>query len=179
MNSAELKSQQRMTAMRGGLAFAISAAALVGSAIWLPGLVSFPVGSVESLLFACKVNLVPGIILMIAIRIVSRIRFRSPPDSRGSAYAPPSEKLSIPAAFLQNTLEQSVLFALATFGLATVARPSALAYMAAAAALFVIGRVAFWFGYAQGAGGRAFGMVMTMTPAIGALAWSAYEIVLE
>lgn len=41
-----------------------------------------------------------------------------------------------------------------------------------AVALFGIGRMAFWFGYSHGAGGRAFGMALTALPTAAAYAFA-------
>jgi uncharacterized membrane protein YecN with MAPEG domain len=39
----------------------------------------------------------------------------------------------------------------------------------ALSALFVVGRIAYWIGYPQGAGARAFGFALTFYPTIMAL----------
>ncbi len=174
----DLRKEQAKAAVRGGLAFLLTIACLVSAALWLPAAMRFPTGPIEGFSFASRVNLVPGIALLIAIRVVARIRFYSVEDNRGSAFAPPSQKLAVSSAFLQNTLEQTVLAVIANFALASVGTPSALAYMSAGAALFLVGRVTFYLGYPYGAGARAFGMVMTMTPALAALGWAVVDLVL-
>ncbi|HKQ11034.1 MAG TPA: MAPEG family protein [Rhizomicrobium sp.] len=171
VETTNLKQEQSKTVERGGTAFLVTAASLVAASMWLPLVVRFPAEPMDALSFACRVNVVVGIVLMIAVRVVATIRFKSAEDNRGSAYAPPSSCLAVPAAFLQNTLEQSVLAIVANLALATIGREDASAYMTASAVLFLIGRVTFMLGYPHGAGARAFGMVMTMTPALGAFGW--------
>ena len=48
---------------------------------------------------------------------------------------------------------------------------AALAFIPAMAALFVVGRVTFWVGYLVYPTARAFGMVLTGLPTIGAYGW--------
>ncbi|MBL8552229.1 MAG: MAPEG family protein [Hyphomonadaceae bacterium] len=114
--------------------------------------------------------------LALAVRMVSRVRFVSAEDNRGAAYAAPSAQLAVKAAFLQNTLEQSVIAIGAHLTLATLIDGSALALIVGAVVLFVIGRAAFLFGYPNGAGARAFGMVVTALPSICAAIWALWLI---
>ena len=78
--------------------------------------------------------------------------------------APPA--LAIRVAFLQNTLEQAVLAGAFYFALAALAGGPWMALPPVAAVLFVVGRVLFFLGYRRGAGGRSFGMALTMLPAV-------------
>ena len=96
--------------------------------------------------------------------MVSTARRTSPEDIGGAAAGPPSEKLAIKAAFLQNTLEQSVVAIVTIIAFATLVTGSGLALVPAAVIMFVIGRVLFYRGYPGGAGARAFGMGLTLMP---------------
>ena len=169
--AADLAAQQRNAAIRGGGAALVSTILLVGAAVWLPGFWYFPEGTLESLVYACQVSLIPGVILMVAIRVVARIRFSSAQDNVGSAFSAPGPRLAIPLAFLQNTLEQTVLIVIANLSLVSIGSSAATAYMSMGALLFLLGRLTFLLGYRFGSGGRAFGMVMTMMPALGAYGW--------
>ena len=169
--------QQRVT-LNGGMAVLLSGAILALCTWWLPMFVAFPVGRADGLMFAARANVIPLLVLMVAVRRVARIRFISPEDNRGSAYDAPSSQLAVPAAFLQNTLEQTVLFVLASSALATLGTPEAMAFISAGAFLFLVGRITFLLGYPKGAGGRAFGMVMTTMPALGATVWVICAMVL-
>ena len=53
---------------------------------------------------------------------MASIRFRSDADRPGSAYGAPSSRLAVPAAVLQNTLEQTALAVGSHLVLATVLR---------------------------------------------------------
>lgn len=118
--------------------------------------------------------------VMIGIRMVSRIRLHSAADIRGSAFGPPSPALAVPAAFLQNTLEQSFVAIVTHLALVLVLEGAALPLLVASVVLFSIGRASFLAGYPHGAGARSFGMALTTLPglfafviAAGALVWQA------
>lgn len=134
-------------------------------------MLAFPADLSERLAFAIRADLVLGLWVMWAVRRVAKVRFESAEDNAGSAFGRPSARLALPGAFLQNTLEQAVLAALGNLALATVGGEAALAYVLAAVALFSLGRFAFLRGYPEGAGGRAFGMVTTTLPILGAYGW--------
>jgi predicted secreted protein len=137
-----------------------------GAAFWIgPSLVDLPVDVADRLAFAATTFAVPAFVLLVAILMVSTTRRFSPEDIGGQAAGPPSERLAIKAAFLQNTLEQTVLAAGFYFALAAVAGWAWLALLPVAAGLFVIGRVLFYLGYSRGAQGRSLGMALTMMPA--------------
>ena len=136
------------------------------AAFWLgPALVDLPLEVADRLAFAALVYAMPGFVLLVAILMVSTTRRFSAEDIGGQAAGPPSERLAIKAAFLQNTLEQVVLAAGFYFALAAVAGGAWLALLPVAAGLFVIGRVLFYRGYPRGAQGRSLGMGLTMMPA--------------
>jgi cation transport ATPase len=98
--------------------------------------------------------------------IASTTRRFSPEDIGGQAAGPPSERLAIKAAFLQNTLEQTVLAGGFYLALSAVAGEAWLALIPASAALFVVGRVLFYTRYHLGARGRSLGMALTMMPSV-------------
>ncbi len=136
------------------------------AAFWLgPALADLPVEVADRLAFAAQVFAVPGFVLLVAVLMVSTTRRFSAEDIGGQAAGPPSERLAIKAAFLQNTLEQTVLAAGFYFALAAVAGGAWLALLPVAAGLFVVGRVLFYRGYPRGAQGRSLGMSLTMMPA--------------
>src|SRR3546814_10394542 len=82
-------------------------------------------------------------------------------------------------AFLQNTLEQAVAAVGAHLALATLISGPPLALIPGAVFLFAIGRITFLRGYRQGAGARAFGIVTTVIPTIGAYGWAIGVILLR
>ena len=173
----DLAVERRRIRIRGALALALCVLLLGFGVHWLPRWLSFPVDLADRLAFAFRANLFILIWLLVAVGIVSTIRRYSAEDNAGSAFSPPSSRLAIPAAFLQNTLEQVVITTLAFLALATVEGEAALAYILASLPLFALGRITFLRGYPGGAGARAFGMVTTALPSLGAFTWTAYDIV--
>lgn len=167
----DLAKEQRKIATRGAIALLTCVVTLVPAAVYLPSRIEFPVGTAEQVAFILRVDLFVAIWVVFGIRRVSRIRFSSSEDNAGSAYSAPSARLAVPAAFLQNTLEQAFIAVMGHLTLVAVGGEATMAFVVAATALFTIGRITFLLGYPAGAGGRAFGIVMTMLPTIGAYGW--------
>ena len=115
----------------------------------------------EQIAFALKWNLLILLWLAGCVRAVASGRFRSPDDRPGAAYGPPSAALAVPAAILQNSLEQTVLAFGASLILATLLRGPELVVIPLLVLLYLVGRIAFAAGYAKGAVARAFGMGLT------------------
>lgn len=153
------------------IALLVCAPTLALFALAFPVLFDFPTGVAERLALVLRADLVVALWVVIAIRMVSKVRFTSQDDNAGSAFGPPSARLAVPAAFLQNTLEQAFIAVVGHLALATVNGEAPLAYVLGSVALFSLGRVTFLAGYRRGAGGRAFGIVTTALPTIGAYAW--------
>lgn len=146
------------------IALVVTLAAFVGAYHYLPGLMELPEQRADAFAMAALAWAVPAFVVMVAILMVSTGRRFSAADIGGQAAGPPSEKLAIKAAFLQNTLEQAVIAAGFFFALAAVAGGAWLALLPVSAALFVVGRTLFYLGYARGAKGRSLGMSLTMLP---------------
>ena len=151
------------------LALFASALSLMTASEVLSHAFKLPGDPISGLLLAAQVNVVPALCLLVAIRMVSQMRFFSKADIHGLAYGQPSRLMAPRIAFLQNTTEQAALLAIANFAVSTLGNKHVMGYMIGSALLFVAGRVLFWIGYEGGAKARAFGMVMTMAPAVGAL----------
>ena len=167
----DLAAEQRGVRRQAVFAFLVTAPILALGAFGLPAVYGTPVDLAERFAFVIRADLILGLWVLIAVRMVSRIRFVSAEDSAGSAYAPPSPRLAVPSAFLQNTLEQAFVALVSHLALATIPGGMALGYIAAAVVLFSLGRLTFLLGYSRGAHGRAFGMVVTVLPTLGAAAW--------
>lgn len=166
LTADELKLQQRLvlrSAVLGLLVVAIVLAAFYY--LVAPG-IAFPSASADRLAFALKIDVVLAILLLIAVQRVSSGRYRSAADNQGSAFGPPSDRIAIDAAFLQNTLEQGVIAFIVHLAVAATVTGDALVFIPAACVLFVAGRIAFRVGYPRGAGARAFGMVLTVLPSL-------------
>lgn len=172
LSQAELKTEQRRVLVWSAAAFAFCTLVLFASYSLLPIWFEFPSGLAERIAFALQVDLFVFAWVVFALRQVSKIRYYSAADNRGSAYNPPSPRLAVSAAFLQNTLEQAVTAAGAHMALATLITGPSLALIVGAAVLFGVGRVTFLLGYPRGAGGRAFGMATTAIPTAAAYLWA-------
>jgi len=69
-----------------------------------------------------------------------------------------TRRLRINLRYLQNTLEQFVVFAFALFGLAAYSPDgAAMRAVGAATVIWIVARFAFWIGYHQSAAMRGFG----------------------
>jgi hypothetical protein len=176
MTPEALEAEQKKIIRNALWASACCAFVLLTSYNVLPLFFSFPTELAERIAFALKTNLFVLLWVVIAVRMVSRVRFYSPQDNRGSAYTTPSEKIAVPLAFLQNTLEQSVIAAGIYLALATLITGPALALLPGAAFLFSIGRISFLRGYSMGAGGRAFGIVTTVLPTAAGYLWGIWLV---
>lgn len=163
--AVDMKAEEHAIRRDTSIATAVTLAGFT-AAFWLgPALADLPVEVADRLAFAALVFAVPGFVLLVAVMMVSTTRRFSAADIGGQAAGPPSARLAIKAAILQNTLEQTVLAAGFYFALAAVAGGAWMALLPVAAGLFVIGRVLFYRGYPRGAQGRSLGMGLTMLPA--------------
>ena len=113
--------------------------------------------------------LAPAAALFVCIARLAKHRFTTPQDIHGSALTEGTERAKLLQALLQNTLEQAVLAIPVYLATALVFPPRLLPLVAAAAALFVVGRIAFFRGYAAGAPSRAAGFGLTFYPSVALL----------
>ncbi len=172
----DLPLEQRRIRHQSVLAALLCVVVISAAIFLLPFWIAFPVDQAERIAFALRADVLLVVNVMVGVRWVSSTRYHSAEDSAGSAYAPPSAILKVPAAFLQNTLEQAIIMALALLALTTIEGDYPLAYIIAAVLLFIIGRITFARGYRAGAGGRAFGMATTALPSVGAIVWLIVDI---
>lgn len=157
---------ERAIRAAGVVSLAISAVAL-GLGYWLlPLMFAFPEALSQRLAFAVQWSVVVLLCVVVAIGMVSTARRFSPSDIGGAAAGNPGRKVAIRTAFLNNTLEQAVVAIGMYLALATLVHGPWLSLIPVGVALFVVGRVLFFRGYAQGVEGRALGMTLTMTPTI-------------
>jgi uncharacterized membrane protein YecN with MAPEG domain len=148
------------------IALLVTVAAFAAAYWFLPRVMDLPTALPDRLAYAALWWAVPGLVLLTAILMVSTTRRFSAADIGGQAAGPPSEKLAIKAAFLQNTLEQTVAAGAFYFALAALAGGAWMALLPVAAILFVTGRMLFFAGYRRGARGRSLGMALTMFPTV-------------
>lgn len=164
----DLVAEQRKIVTRSAGALVVCGLTLAAGYLLLPRLFEFPVDLSDRLAFVLQADLFIFLWIVLGVRMVARGRFYSAADNRGSAYGPPSSRIAVPVAFLQNTLEQAVIAVGAHLALSTLLTGPALALIPTAVVLFAIGRVSFLIGYPKGAGGRAFGIATTAIPTVGA-----------
>lgn len=161
---------EQLGILRGSaLALAFALPAVGAGYAWLPAKwfgLSDAMTMGDQIAFTLKADLPLFVWLAWCVRAVSKRRFRSAVDRKGSAFGQPSEAIAILAAVLQNSLEQTVLAFGAHLILATVLWGPELVIIPLLAALYIVGRVTFALGYAQGAARRSFGMALTAAPAV-------------
>jgi len=142
----------------------------------LLGHLALPADDVAArLAFAARWLLLPGLTLLAGIVAAGRRGFY--PDAIDGTPTPQNHGLEINLRYNRNTLEQTVLAAIAWTGLALALPHDRLALIPAMAALFAVGRVTFWIGYLLHPLARAFGMVLTALPTLAAYAWLAWRAV--
>jgi len=118
---------------------------------------------------AALAGLAPAAVLFLCIARLAKHRFSTPQDIHGSALTDGTERAKLLQALLQNTLEQTVLAVPVYLAAALVFPARFLPLVAAAAALFVVGRTLFFRGYASGAPSRAAGFGLTFYPTVALL----------
>jgi hypothetical protein len=148
------------------IALASVAVAAVFATVVLPRFFRFPTDLADRLAFAAQASALVLIWVMLGVLLVSTTRSMSPQDIGGSAAGPPSERLAIYVAFLQNTLEQAVLAVGLYLALATLVAGRWLSLIVIGVVFFAIGRVLFLRGYRRGVRGRSLGMTLTGMPTI-------------
>jgi uncharacterized membrane protein YecN with MAPEG domain len=83
----------------------------------------------------------------------------------------PNSPLDINMRFIQNTFEQLILYFIAHLGVIQFAYPQEARLLIALTALFLIGRVIFWYGYHHNPRLRAFGFGVTFYPTVAIYLW--------
>ncbi len=73
-------------------------APVLGAAVWwLPRQLEFRLEMAERLAFGARASLFVVLGIPIGVGTIARLRRKTPRDNAGSAYAPPSEQLRVPA----------------------------------------------------------------------------------
>jgi len=137
-----------------------------------------PTGEDEAsrLAFAARWMLVPALCLLVGIGLTANRRFFAADAIDGSP-TPQSNALQINLRYNRNTLEQTVLAAVAWSGLALALPHEQLGLIPLLAIFFATGRATFWLGYLIAPWARAFGLVLTFYPTAAALMWLAVRAV--
>lgn len=144
---------------------------------YAPGLLTdlaLPVDDTAArLAYAVQWLLVPGLTLLAGVFGASRRGFYA--DAIEGTRTPSSHSLEINLRYNQNTVEQTVLAAIVWCALSQALPHDDLVLIPTMAALFFVGRLTFWIGYALHPMARTFGMTLTAVPTIlayGGLIWA-------
>jgi len=152
----EFKRQRRIGMIMIGLAMPVAVALWMGIDWLMP-----PIPAMENLIprliFALKCWCVAVLFtLVMGVEAVAHERLGSPAFDPLARFE--TRRLRVNKRYLQNTLEQTVVFAAALFGLAVYC-PTGLAMRAVVATtvVWVLARFAFWIGYHRSAAMRGLG----------------------
>lgn len=132
------------------------------------------IGTAHRLALAVRWLLVPGLCLIVGLAFTSNHRFLSADAIDGGPASRPGA-FEINLRYNTNTLEQTVLAAIAWSGLALALPVADLKLIPALAGLFAAGRAAFWLGYLYAPWARAFGLGLTFYPSAAAFVWLALQ----
>lgn len=129
-----------------------------------------PQNAGERVAYAARWLLVPGMALFLGVAATSGLRFLLP-DARDGQRQVNNSAFEITQRYNLNTLEQSILAAVAWLGLALTLPLEDIGVVARLAVLFGVGRLAFWIGYVYRPWARSFGMALTAYPTYCSLIW--------
>jgi hypothetical protein len=129
----------------------------------LPGMES----PLARLLFALQMNVFAVLPLFAMIACVGNERFLS--DAIDPLKHKENREMEVDGRVVENTLQQNFVFFVATLALSTVLPPAQTGVLVALTIVFVIARLAFWFGYRKNPLYRAPGMAATAYMNLGIL----------
>jgi hypothetical protein len=127
------------------------------------------------LAYAAQWLLAPGLTLLAGVWAAARRGFLR--DAIDGTRTPLSHSLEINLRYNHNTVEQTMLAAIAWTSLSLTLPRERLCLIPAMAAAFVLGRITFWIGYLVLPMGRAFGMTLTAVPSVTAYGWLLWRLV--
>jgi uncharacterized MAPEG superfamily protein len=152
----DLRRQRAATLVTIAVAFPAAIVLWFGAYLLLPpfaGMEDLPVRLVFTLKCTCVAIL---LCFVTGIEAVAHERLRSPAIDPLSGYE--THRMRVNLRYLQNTLEQLVLFVPGLFGLAVYCSDGrSMRAVAATTAVWIIARLAFWIGYHSGSAQRGFG----------------------
>lgn len=158
-----------------GLLTGVLGAALLGAlafALLPPG--PYLPGTEQRLALALQCSMVASLTLVAGVLAVASQRFSSEAIDPLAGARP--RRLEIHSRYLQNTLEQLVLFTLASTALATVLAPGETRLLFIATLLFSTGRLAFWLGYLKHPLLRIPGFNATFYTSVGMMLLTLYRL---
>lgn len=113
----------------------------------------------DRLILALRCDAVAALTLFAGVQVIATQRRRS--EAIDPLAGKESQRMRVHARYVQNTLEQLLLFVLGTAALSTYLDAPAARILPALTVLFVAARALFWIGYLVTPPARAFGMVGT------------------
>lgn len=167
--------QQQKTVFKGVIAALIFSITFLVVAYFLVSL-PLPVLDTEQqrFIFTLRCQIFPVLMLFAGIVAVGNDRFVSP--AINPLAGAESEKTRVHLRYLSNTLEQFVLFFIASLVLSTFLDAHSIKLIPILVTLFVFGRIAFWIGYLKNPLYRAFGLGVTAYPTAAMLFYDAYRV---
>lgn len=161
---------------KSNVALQIVLGIVLGVALWLVLFWWWPSAATDRLQAIGYGLLVACLPLVGALQLVLFERFNSSELIKGRAE---SEPMSIRRAFLDNTVEQTLLVAIALCCGAALLPITWLTAIYATSGVFIVGRLLFYLGYANNPMRRFVGFVMGHYASLGLLGLSAYFSVLN
>ena len=128
----------------------------------------------QRLILTLHCQIFPILMLLAGIIAVSFNRFTS--NAMNPLTGAESALMRIHLRYLSNTLEQFILFFLASLVFCTFLDSHSIKLIPILTTLFVLGRITFWLGYLQHPLNRGFGMVITLYPTVVILVYDAYRV---
>ncbi len=159
-----------------GAAGGITAAACMVVALysWLPPIPDME-QPIDRLVLALRCDVFVALMMWAGVHVVARSRLRS--EAIDPLVGKESRAMRVHANYLDNTMQQGLLFVLTTAALSTFLDGETMRLLPIATAVFVVGRIAFWVGYLRDPLWRAPGMAMTLVPNALMLAYTVYRVV--
>ena len=156
---------------------AASGVVLMSASVWMltqalpvPGIAGLPG---ERLAYALQANLFAILPLFVMIATVGNSRFLS--EAIDPTRHAESRSMEIDGRVVDNTLQQSFVFAIASLALSTVVPVRQLQAVWACAIVFVVARACFWWGYRVSPLYRAPGMAATAYMNLGMMAYVLFR----
>ena len=128
----------------------------------------------KRLIFTLRCQVFPALMLFAGIVAVSSCRFSS--AAINPLVGSESPLMRVHLRYVRNTLEQFVLFFVASLALSTFLDSYNIKLIPILTVMFVLGRIAFWVGYVHDPMDRGLGMAVTLYPTVAILFYDAYRV---
>lgn len=129
----------------------------------------------DQIIWTIKFEIFALLPLLIGIITIGNERFLS--DAIDPLLHKESRTMEVNARFVDNTLQQTVLFIPSLLAISTLITSDQMKIIPALVIVFIVARAVFWFGYHRNPLYRAPGMAATGYMIVGMLLYSAYQII--